>query len=131
MDEHHRAQEPPGAALAVDMQHPQDLEEADASGKETEQAKDQVSLRHPLLASLPMPVLSSVGETRTHCPSDQDCLASWPQPWSGASDPCPAPGQPFPTDSNPTCPPWGQGEGQLHFSKLLWTLGCLLGKVYR
>lgn len=35
VDEDHGAQQPPGASLAVHVQHPQDLEEADAPAKET------------------------------------------------------------------------------------------------
>jgi len=31
MYENHRAQEPPRAALAIDVKHPQDLQESDAS----------------------------------------------------------------------------------------------------
>lgn len=34
VDEDHGAQQPPGAPLAVDVQHPQDLEEADAPAEE-------------------------------------------------------------------------------------------------
>lgn len=66
MNEDYRAQEPPGTALAINMQHPQDLKEADTPKKQQEKDQEGHSgHKHLLSVFLSLPSLQWLEETRT------------------------------------------------------------------